>query len=965
MNTNDTRKKIDLIESNSTGNVKVSATANIILDSPEIINDEILITSDNGDGEKSLIGSGVSITNVNNNNFTATTDPTVNDGTSAGYNFGSFWYNSISNILFICEDPDYTAPVAASFTGQVAGMTTDVTIVADNVGTIGNSASLSFDGVDDIATAISDWNTANPANTITLTFGDDTQIPDNLEVISLAGGVNEAFNAVWEPVGSSSVTVDTRANIDALPRVAGSLYYSTDEDEFLVDNGTSLFQSSIYYDTKANLDDLTRVAGRIVYATDLNTFFGDNGTVLAELGSGGGGVDVYLNEKFEVNSVSSFSTGNNVTFLGGGSIAGALVDETSAPIQGLRSIKYTQASGSLNDYFAFSSVSIGEQQQGKVNTFIHYSKYSGDTGDVQIVVWDVTNGQNLLSNQFVESSTIAKRYELKYFVPTNCTQIRIGYQVVVENIGAILIFDLLELNSNPFAEMNILDSRMLTAVASGTNDGAVLDTTPGSTYSRVLTTVTVTTPTPHGLLVGHTVSLDFTSGAAVDIITQVTAVLSPTQFTVTHGTSGTTSGNVSLVTVLVVPGSTLNNVHSVIRVSSGVFDINFEQQMESLNYIVTGSGWDTSAMLGHEPDENTLVKTTVRVYAVSGSLNSRGFAFVVHLKIPENLAIISNGSLGANWSDTGGTILLDASITPPTKGTVVIDRILYKKSGDTGMFRYEYQQSSAGTTGSGQYIYTLPMGLEFSDDVTLANSAMTSQSSHAGTSTAKLKGVGHVSVVGSSGGETEVFPISATQFKVLTKSLYTTANVQSSSTFSYASPTLNFCFEFEARIKGWDIENSVSMISPMIRTASFIYQTASAVDGGAFTSGSQITIPLNVHTGDTDFARLASKQVTFSPGTYEFTGLITGYRCTAFHSILRNVTNNTDIAIGNPEHSPNTASNDVRTSELPPTKVTFTVPTVVELRGQCALTRAGDGLGLAGNLSYVNNYAWVTANKIK
>jgi hypothetical protein len=80
--------------------------------------------------------------------------------------------------------------VAASFEGQVAGMTTDVTIEADNAGTIGNSVLLVGDGVKDVDTLISDWNTANPANTITLAAGDGSQIPDNLEEIQLAGGSN-------------------------------------------------------------------------------------------------------------------------------------------------------------------------------------------------------------------------------------------------------------------------------------------------------------------------------------------------------------------------------------------------------------------------------------------------------------------------------------------------------------------------------------------------------------------------------------------------------------------------------------------------------------------------------------------------------------------------------------------------------------------------------------------------------
>jgi len=64
------------------------------------------------------------------------------------------------------------------------------------------------------------------------------------------------------------------------------------------------------------------------------------------------------------------------------------------------------------------------------------------------------------------------------------------------------------------------------------------------TYARTLAVVTVTA-TAHGLSVGDTVYLDFTSGTAADGAFAITAVTANT-FTITHGTSGTTSGNVTI-----------------------------------------------------------------------------------------------------------------------------------------------------------------------------------------------------------------------------------------------------------------------------------------------------------------------------------------------------------------------------------------------------------------------------------
>lgn len=64
------------------------------------------------------------------------------------------------------------------------------------------------------------------------------------------------------------------------------------------------------------------------------------------------------------------------------------------------------------------------------------------------------------------------------------------------------------------------------------------------TYARSGTTVTVTAAN-HGLTTDDFIYLDFTSGAATDGRFQVT-VTNSNVFTVTHGSSGTTSGNVTL-----------------------------------------------------------------------------------------------------------------------------------------------------------------------------------------------------------------------------------------------------------------------------------------------------------------------------------------------------------------------------------------------------------------------------------
>jgi len=88
------------------------------------------------------------------------------------------------------------AATNAKFSGQVAGMTTDVTITANVAGSVGN-ITLTANKVTDVEDLIANWNDDNSSNALTLTAGDGTQIPT--ANIVLTGG-NNANNANPVPV---------------------------------------------------------------------------------------------------------------------------------------------------------------------------------------------------------------------------------------------------------------------------------------------------------------------------------------------------------------------------------------------------------------------------------------------------------------------------------------------------------------------------------------------------------------------------------------------------------------------------------------------------------------------------------------------------------------------------------------------------------------------------------------------
>jgi hypothetical protein len=150
-------------------------------------------------------------------------------------------------------------------------------------------------------------------------------------------------------------------------------------------------------------------------------------------------------------------------------------------------------------------------------------------------------------------------------------------------------------------------------------DGTTADNISG-TYSRTLTTVTVTTSVDHGLIVGHKVFLDFTSGSASNGAFVVTGITSNTVFTVTHGTSGTTSGNVTLNRRLIRASG---NVSSVSLLATGKYAVNFTTALPNANYARSGfanftdgdtkgfvGGTDETATTEQSCDINTANSTT-------------------------------------------------------------------------------------------------------------------------------------------------------------------------------------------------------------------------------------------------------------------------------------------------------------------------------------------------------------------
>ena len=145
------------------------------------------------------------------------------------------------------------------------------------------------------------------------------------------------------------------------------------------------------------------------------------------------------------------------------------------------------------------------------------------------------------------------------------------------------------------------------------------------TYTRTSPSTTLTvTATAHGLIVGSSVNLDFTSGTGLDGIYTVVTVADANTFTVTTVASTTTSGNVTLLRNT-IRGS--GNVSSITDNGLGDYTVNFTTAMPDVNYAFLGGGSYTSArtgVLSINPDAKLV--GSVRMIHLAMNLSSSAIA---------------------------------------------------------------------------------------------------------------------------------------------------------------------------------------------------------------------------------------------------------------------------------------------------------------------------------------------------
>ncbi len=227
-------------------------------------------------------------------------------------------------------------------------------------------------------------------------------------------------------------------------------------------------------DTEANLITYAATAsnGQLCFATDTKTMYQVVDSALTELGAGGEGGSVGDADTISLVRAANIEiadidlSGNNADFDGGGTIDGTVsLSTTSADlILDTQVIKYVAGASSQNDYFGYT-VSMPQGLRGRTIGF--QKEYKNDSTTVDndfrfcVKIKDGAQAGNISyfdMEAYSPANDEAQRATFQTWIPSDCTQIEIGWQNTDTTSGIELMVDNILVSSNPFVYKNLLQT---------------------------------------------------------------------------------------------------------------------------------------------------------------------------------------------------------------------------------------------------------------------------------------------------------------------------------------------------------------------------------------------------------------------------------------------------------------------------------------------------------------------------
>lgn len=685
-------------------------------------------------------------------------------------------------------------------------------------------------------------------------------------------------------------------------------------------------------DTLANLYTyaLTATNGQFVWATDTKETYVVKDNTLSAVGGGSSG----LGDIFQLTAseqITDWATGDNATFLGGGTLAGTFAYETSTPLNGTASYKYTQAASSLDDYLAAPVKPVPVKFRGQQTYLTFPFQYNGNTTDIQIVVYDATNSAIISSVTDLVPGTNGGTSSalVGLIIPATCASIRIGFQVKVLNSGKILSFDDVTLSTDIFSITNVANIGDWTAY----------------------------TPTFTGF--GTATNIEFQyrqNGQNYDIRGKFTA-----------GTTTATEARVSL------PNSALSAGTGVIPsiVQIGMWSRNISTAAKggfvliepNVGYITMSSS-DTISSSATNP----INKTTGNGSVTTGdSVSFFASVPIAGLQSYNSSVVVPNQQVS---SDT---------IAFAFKSTAIVDT---DPIGTFNTYTYAASTNTATISGSAPTQTVADMNANGIQIFTRAYNAASTTASPTrveifigkglkASSLSVFKSSGK-SILGSLDTQSNSLDVvlrgfSYKDYNPTTGILIIDAGFSPSGSdtirqigFSDGSNQTNGYVVFNA--SKLPSVTALPLLQPRIATLSDV--KSSGIDGGTFTSGAFQTRTLNTLVDPTGIVTsLSSNQFILPAGEYYIEGSAPGYRVTNHQIKLRNITNSTDAMIGTSEFVDQTASGASRSNLSD--RIVLTTATTFELQHRCDTTVNTNGFGRSNNYSIGEIYSKLKITKVK
>ena len=635
-------------------------------------------------------------------------------------------------------------------------------------------------------------------------------------------------------------------------------------------------------------------------------------------GAGGGVLNFHtLGDAEDHSDTSKFSTGNNITFDGGGSLAGTFSISTTAAdlIRDTKVFKLVgdaTAGNNTNDYIAADPENIPQGYRGRWLVGKIQYKWDGSDDLIKWVVKDTTNTAILTTEQetiktSAGANDIAKEFNFVFFCPSDCEQVEIGPQVITGESSKILIWD------DSIITPNLVTDKEL---------GIITDWESFTPTGSWTTNVTYT---------GFKKRIGDTAHYKIKITLSGATDSSTLEINVADGTIDTgkltaqTSGQGRLGDATILDSGTQEYMAIIAYQSTSNVEVAYFNDSAALEAVTPVS--DVAPFTFASGDT---VEVNFSVPIVGWDAQTEHIVSATN-----NVPLVKYETNAGQSINSASTDVIDfEDIVFDDDSLVTTGASWNYAAASIGIHKVSAKMLWADTAWAAGDITTLKVFVGGVEVATLAEKEIEA----AGTYKISLNGSVLVNVT-----KGQTIDVRADQNTGGALTLDTTASK------NYIN------------IEKKDVVPVLAAF-PFPQVAYIKDVKAANTDGGTFTLGAWRIRDLNTLTGDISFISVSSNQIILQPGKYRIYASASAYKVDEHKCKLRNITDSTDDIIGSSEIS---ASGDgTQSISVLEDTITISEGKTFEIQHQSTATQTIDGFGVASNFSVDEVYTQVRVEKI-